>query len=74
LMLPAVSPSRRPSTEAIPAPTCTEGPSRPKAMPEARDTEQSPNFPSTVRMLMKPSRSNSAVLVCGIPLPRAFGK
>ena len=43
------SPRRRPSTDAIPAPTCTDGPSRPSAMPLASDAEQQPNFPSTVR-------------------------
>ena len=61
-------------TEAIPAPTWTDGPSRPSAIPVARDTEQSPNFPKTVRRLIRPSRRNSAAFVCGIPLPRAFGK
>ena len=67
-------PRRRPRTDAIPAPTCTDGPSRPSAMPLASDAEQQPNFPSTVRKLMKPSRRNSAALVCGMPLPRALGK
>jgi hypothetical protein len=67
-------PSRRPSTDAIPAPTWTDGPSRPNAMPLASDAEQHPNFPTTVRGLMKPSRRNRATLVCGIPLPRALLK
>ena len=58
----------------MPAPTCTDGPSRPSAMPLASETEHRPNFPSTVRKLMYPSRRNSAALVCGMPLPRAFGK
>jgi hypothetical protein len=43
-------------------------------MPDASETEQQKNFPTTVRKLMKPSRRNSAALVCGIPLPRALGK
>ena len=34
----------------MPAPTCTDGPSRPSAMPLASDAEQHPNLPSTVRM------------------------
>ena len=61
-------------TEARPAPTCTEGPSRPSAMPLASDAEQQKNLPSTVRNEMRPSSMNSANLVCGIPLPRAKGK
>ena len=36
LTLLGPSPRFRPSTDAIPAPTCTEGPSRPSAMPLAR--------------------------------------
>ena len=67
-------PSQRPKTDAMPAPTCTDGPSRPSEMPLARETEESPNFPSTVRSRIKPSCRNSAALVCGMPLPRAFGK
>ncbi len=70
----ALSPSLRPSTDASPAPTCTDGPSRPNAIPLASETEQRPNFPATVRRLIYPSRMNSAVLVCGMPLPRALGK
>ena len=46
------SPSRRPSTEAIPALTCTDGPSRPSAMPLASVMEHMLNLPSTVRRLM----------------------
>ncbi len=68
------SPNARASTDAIPAPICTDGPSRPSAMPLASDVEQQKNFPSTVRSEMYPSRMNSAALVCGIPLPRASEK
>ena len=74
LTLRGDSPSHRPSTEAMPALTCTDGPSRPRAIPLASVIAHMLNFPTTVRMLMKPSRRNSAVLVCGIPLPRALGK
>jgi hypothetical protein len=69
-----LSPNLRPSTEAMPAETCTDGPSRPSAMPLASEIADMLNLPITVRMAMKPSRTNSAVLVCGMPLPRAFGK
>ena len=72
--LVGLSPSLRPSTEAIPPATCTEGPSRPSAMPLASEMADNQNFPNTVRNEMKPSRMNSAVLVCGMPLPRALGK
>jgi hypothetical protein len=58
-----LSPSRRPMTEAMPAPTWTDGPSRPSAMPVANETEHRPNFPRTVRRLMRPSRRKSAALV-----------
>ena len=74
LTLAGERPSRRPSTDAMPAPTCTDGPSRPSASPLASVTEHMLNFPRTVRRLMNPSRMNRAVLVCGIPLPRALGK
>ena len=43
-------------------------------MPLASESEHRPNFPRTVRKLTYPSRKTSAALVCGIPLPRAFGK
>jgi hypothetical protein len=69
-----LSPSLRPRTDAMPAETCTDGPSRPSAMPLASEIADMLNLPSTVRMEMKPSRTKSAVLVCGMPLPRAFGK
>ena len=69
-----LSPRRRAITEARPAPICTDGPSRPSAMPLASDAEQQKNLPTTVRNEMRPSRMNSAALVCGMPLPRAKGK
>ena len=50
-----LSPSRRAITEARPAPICTEGPSRPSAMPLASDTEQQRNLPTTVRNEIRPS-------------------
>ena len=68
------SPNRRPSTEAIPAPICTDGPSRPSAIPLASDVAQHTNFPITVLSEIYPLLMNSANLVCGMPLPRAFGK
>ena len=68
------NPMRRPRTDAIPAPTCTAGPSRPRGIPLASVADVQKNFPSTVRRLMRPSRANSAALVCGTPLPRASGK
>ena len=67
-------PSARPSTEPMPAPTCTEGPSRPSGIPLASVAEVQKNLPSTVRSVMRPSRAKSAALVCGTPLPRALGK
>ena len=67
-------PNRLVSTDAIPAPICTEGPSRPSAMPLASEIEQQTNLPSTVHSEMKPSLMNSANLVCGMPLSRAPGK
>ena len=68
------SPSRRPRTEPMPAPTCTDGPSRPSGIPLARVADVQKNLPSTVRSEMFPSRANSAAFVCGTPLPRASGK
>ena len=58
----------------MPAPICTEGPSRPSGIPLASVADVQKNLPSTVRSVMRPSRANSAALVCGTPLPRAFGK
>ena len=69
-----LSPRFRAITEASPAPTCTDGPSRPSAIPLASEAEQQKNFPSTVRNRIRPSLMKSANLVCGIPLPRANGK
>jgi hypothetical protein len=46
------SPSRRPSTDAMPALNCTDGPSRPSAMPLARVSEHMLNLPTTVRKEM----------------------
>ena len=48
LTLSLLRPNRRPSTEAIPAPIWTDGPSRPRAMPLASEVEQQRNFPRTV--------------------------
>jgi hypothetical protein len=70
----ALSPRLRAITDAIPAPICTEGPSRPNAIPLASDSEQQKNFPMTVRSEILPSLMNNANFVCGIPLPRANGK
>ena len=58
-----LSPSKRPSTEPMPAPTCTEGPSRPSGIPQASVAEVQKNLPSTVRSVMRPSRANRAALV-----------
>ena len=58
-----LSPRRRASTEATPAPMCTDGPSRPSAMPLASDIEQQTNFPTTVRNVIKPSARKSANFV-----------
>ncbi len=69
-----LSPRFRAITEASPAPTCTDGPSRPSAMPLASEAEQQKNFPSTVRNRIRPSLMKRANFVCGIPLPRANGK
>ena len=66
-------PSKRPSTEPMPAPTCTDGPSRPSGMPLASVAEVQKNLPNTVRRVMRPSLANNAALVCGTPLPRALG-
>ena len=40
-----LSPSRRAITDAIPAPMCTDGPSRPSAMPLASDVAAADEFP-----------------------------
>lgn len=48
-------PRVRPRTEAIPEPTWTAGPSRPRGMPLARVTEVQKNLPKTVRKEMRPS-------------------
>src|SRR5581483_1537481 len=74
LMRAGLNPNRRPRTDAIPAPTCTDGPSRPRAIPLASESDEHPNYPSTVRKRISPPWINSAVLVCGMPLPRALGK
>ncbi len=69
-----LTPSLREITDAIPAPTCTDGPSRPSETPLASAVQQQMNFPITVRMVMLPSSTNSAYLAWGMPLPRAKGK
>ena len=69
-----LSPSRRAITDAMPEPMCTDGPSRPSAMPLASDVEQQTNLPTTVRSEMRPSWMKIAARVCGMPLPRASGK
>jgi hypothetical protein len=61
-------------TEEMPAPTCTDGPSRPRAIPLASEPQQRKNLATTVRIEMNPSSITSADLVCGMPLPRAPGK
>ena len=68
------NPSQRPRTEAIPAPTWTDGPSRPSGIPLASVVAVQKNLPRTVRSEMNPSRAKRAALVCGTPLPRALGK
>jgi hypothetical protein len=67
-------PTRRATTDAMPAPMCTDGPSRPSAMPLANDVAQQRNLPNTVRRVMRPSWTKIAARVCGMPLPRASGK
>ncbi len=61
-------------TDAMPDPMCTDGPSRPSAMPLASDVEHRKNLPRTVRSEMRPSLMKIAARVCGMPLPRASGK
>src|SRR6267378_370024 len=63
------SPMRRPSTEAMPAPTWAEGPSRPSGIPLASVAEVQKNFPNTVRKVMTPSPAKRAAFVWGTPLP-----
>ena len=67
-----LNPSHRPSEDAMPAPTCTDGPSRPNAIPLASEIDERPKRPSTVRNKMTPFWRKSAASVCGIPLPRAW--
>jgi hypothetical protein len=74
LTISLLRPRRRAITDARPAPICTAGPSRPSAIPLAREVEQQKNLPTTVRNEIRPSRMKTAVLVCGTPLPRAKGK
>ncbi len=69
-----LNPRRRPITEAMPDPMCTDGPSRPRAMPLASDVAQQTNLPTTVRREIWPSWMKMAARVCGMPLPRASGK
>src|SRR4029077_16888900 len=52
LTLFALRPNSLPSTDAMPAPMCTDGPSRPSAVPLASDMEQQMNLPTTVRREM----------------------
>ncbi len=58
----------------MPAPTWTEGPSRPSGMPLASVAEVQKNLPRTVRRVILPSRAKRAALVWGTPEPRASGK
>jgi len=67
-------PSFLPKTDAIPAPICTDGPSRPSAIPEARDADETKNLPRIVLREMRPPCNSMALRVCGMPLPRASGK
>jgi len=74
LTFAGLRPKRLPITDAMPAPIWTEGPSRPSAIPLAREIEQQMNLPITVRKAIKPLRMKRANFVCGMPLPRALGK
>ena len=58
----------------MPAPIWTDGPSRPSAMPLAREMAQQRNLPIAVLSVINPSLRKMAYLVCGMPLPRASGK
>ena len=70
-----LNPKRRPSTEAMPAPICTEGPSRPSAMPLAKRHRTAKEFSEyRPQVRCSPSVMKIANFVCGIPLPRASGK
>src|SRR6266704_3758936 len=53
-------PSFRPSTEAIPAPTWTAGPSRPSGIPHASVAEVQKNFPNTVPSEIRPPLANAS--------------
>ena len=52
LTLLLLRPNLRPSTDAMPAETCTDGPSRPSAMPLASEIADMQNLPITVRIAM----------------------
>ncbi len=42
-------------TDAMPEPMCTDGPSRPSAIPLASEVAQHTNLPTTVCSVMRPS-------------------
>ena len=50
----SLNPKRRARKDETPAPICTDGPSRPSAIPLASEMEQQRNLPTTVRREMKP--------------------
>ncbi len=52
----ALRPSLRPRTDAIPAPTATDGPSGPSGMPEASVTDVQRNLPMILWSVIHPSR------------------
>src|SRR5205814_6362948 len=54
------SPSFRPSTDAIPAPTWTDAPSRPSGIPLASVADVQKNFPRIVLTEIRPSRAYKA--------------
>src|ERR1700759_5019702 len=69
-----LNPNVLPSSDETPAPTCTDGPSRPSGIPLASVTDVQKNFPNTVPSEITPPRAYNAAFVCGTPLPRASGK
>ena len=65
--------SQRPTTDARPAPICTDGPSRPIEWPEPMHSTPVMNLPSGTRAGMTPPCRWYAASVCGTPLPRTSG-
>src|SRR5215475_4697660 len=60
-----LNPSQRPNSDDNPAPTCTDGPSRPSGMPLASVADVQKNFPKTVPNEITPPRAYTAPLLCG---------